>query len=89
MHEYDVTLKTILMRPGSLLLSTLTGSSGLKWLNVELPKVNNRRLDLLGQNADGELFGIELQSRNERRFLFRRGTYLFATAERYGNCLIR
>jgi predicted transposase YdaD len=84
MHEYDVTLKTILMRPGSLLLSTLTGTSGLKWLNVELPKVNNRHLDLLGQNADGDLFGIELQSRNERRFLFRMGTYLFATAERYG-----
>lgn len=84
MHEYDVTLKRILTRPGSALLVALTGSSSLRWLNVELPKVNNRRLDLLGERPDGELFGIELQSRNEKHFPFRMGAYLFGAAEQYG-----
>jgi hypothetical protein len=48
MHEYDVALKRILTRPGSALLFALTGASELRWLNVELPKVNNLRVDLLG-----------------------------------------
>lgn len=51
---------------------------------VELPKVNNRRLDLLGERPDGELFGIEFQSRNERHFPFRMGAYLFGAAEQRG-----
>jgi hypothetical protein len=41
MHEYDVALKRILTRPGSALLFALTGAAKLRWLNVELPKVNN------------------------------------------------
>jgi hypothetical protein len=49
MHEYDVTLKNILTRPGSSVLAQLTGLSSLKWLNVEAPKVSNRRVDLLGE----------------------------------------
>jgi hypothetical protein len=84
MHEYDVTLKRILTRPGSALLVALTGSPSLRWLNVELPKVNNRRLDLLGERPDRELFGIEFQSRNEKHFPFRMGAYLFGAAEQYG-----
>ena len=49
MHEYDVALKNILTRPGSSVLEQLTGASSLKWLNVEAPKVRNRRVDLLGE----------------------------------------
>src|SRR5713226_2795386 len=88
MHEYDVALKSILMRPGSGLLAALTGSSSLRWLNVELPKVNNRRVDLLGEDDDGGKVGIELQARNEKVFPFRMGSYLFSNAEVYG-CLQR
>jgi len=84
MHEYDVALKSILMRPGSALLTTLTGSSSLRWLNVELPKVNNRRMDLFGEADDGLRYGIELQARNEKKFPFRMGSYLFGAGERYG-----
>ena len=84
MHEYDVALKSILMRPGSVLLTALTGESTLRWLNVELPKVNNPRMDLLGEAEDGTRWGIELQARNEKNFPYRMGYYLFGSAERSG-----
>jgi len=61
MHEYDVALKNILTRPGSALLVRLTGGSSLNWLNVEAPKVNNRRVDLPGELPDGNVVHIELQ----------------------------
>ena len=84
MHEYDIALKSILMRPGSALLTALTGSGSLRWLTVELPKVSNRRMDLMGEADDLSLWGIELQARNEKTFPFRMGSYLFSAAERNG-----
>jgi hypothetical protein len=50
------------------LLTALTGSPSLEWLNVEAPLVRNLRVDLLGKSTDGELIHIELQSRNEKDF---------------------
>jgi Domain of unknown function (DUF4351) len=64
-------------------LAELTGASSLKWLNVEAPKVSNRRVDLLGELADGNLVHIELQSRNERDFPMRMGEYLFGIGRKY------
>ena len=84
MHEYDVALKRILTRPGSMLLTALTGSSSLRWLNVEVPKVNNLRVDLPGESRDGQLIHIELQSRNEKDFGMRMGQYSFGVGLRYG-----
>jgi hypothetical protein len=84
MHEYDVALKRILTRPGSALLFALTGASDLRWLNVELPKVNNLRVDLLGARPDVELVHVEFQSRNRKDLVFRMGEYRFAIARRYG-----
>ncbi len=84
MHEYDVALKNILTRPGSSALAELTGASSLKWLNVEAPKVSNRRVDLLGELPDGNLVHIELQSWNERDFPMRMGEYLFGIGRRFG-----
>jgi hypothetical protein len=84
MHEYDVALKRILTRPGSALLHALTGCHRLNWLNVELPKVNNPRVDLLGARPNGELIHLEFQSRNEKELAVRMGEYLFAIAKRYG-----
>lgn len=84
MHEYDVALKNILTRPGSTLLADLTGSSSLRWLNVETPKVSNRRVDLLGESDAGHLIHLELQSRNERRFPLRMAEYRLGIAQRYG-----
>jgi predicted transposase YdaD len=86
MHEYDIALKNILTRPGSSVLAQLTGASSLKWLNVETPKVGNRRVDLLGELPDGNLVYIELQSRNEKDFPFRMAEYLFGIGRQYGRC---
>jgi hypothetical protein len=76
-------LTRILTRPGSASLFALTGATGLRWLSVELPKVNNLRVDLLGARPDGELVHLEFQSRNRRDLLFRMGEYRFAIARRY------
>lgn len=84
MHEYDVAIKRILTRPGSVLLNALTGAHSLRWLNGELPQVNNRRVDLLGESPDGELTQIELQAWNELDFPLRMGEYLFGIGRRYG-----
>ena len=84
MHEYDIALKNILTRPGSSVLAQITGASSLKWLNVEAPKVSNRRVDLLGELPDGNLVHIELQSHNEKDFALRMAEYLFGIGRRYG-----
>jgi hypothetical protein len=84
MHEYDVALKNILTRPGSSIMMQLTGASSLRWINVEAPKVGNRRVDLLGELPDGNLVHIELQSRNEKDFPLRMAEYLFGIGRQYG-----
>jgi hypothetical protein len=84
MHEYDVALKNILTRAGSSILAQLTGASSLRWINVEAPKVSNRRVDLLGELPDGNLVHIELQSRNEKDFPLRMAEYLFGIGRQYG-----
>jgi hypothetical protein len=65
MHEYDIALKTLLMRPGGSILSTITGFAIERWHNVELPEVRNLHVDLLGETASGALVHIELQSAND------------------------
>ena len=84
MHEYDVALKNILTKPGTSILVQLTGASSLRWINVEAPKVSNRRVDLLGELPDGNLVHIELQSRNEKDFPMRMAEYLFGIGRQYG-----
>src|SRR5580692_9629809 len=65
MQEYDITLKLLLQGQARLTMIELAGGAVEKWLNVELPKVQNQRADLLGETADGSLVHIELQSGNE------------------------
>ena len=84
MHEYDVALKNILTRPGSSILTQLTGASSLRWINVEVPKVSNPRVDLLGELPDENLVHIELQSRNEKDFPLRMAEYLVGIRRKYG-----
>jgi len=68
MQEYDIALKMLLEGSAALTVHALTGTTVAKWLDVELPKVQrvqNLRLDLLGQTAGGQLIHIELQSGND------------------------
>jgi predicted transposase/invertase (TIGR01784 family) len=78
MHEYDIALKSILMRLNGSVLAQLTGIAVERWHNVELPAVQNRRVDLLGQAADGRLLHIELQSTNDNDMALRMLEYATA-----------
>jgi hypothetical protein len=80
--NYDTALKTFL-RHGREMLRALTGVSVERWLNVELPEVRNRRVDLLGETANGRLVHIELQSTNDPAMALRMLEYCVAIYRRY------
>jgi predicted transposase YdaD len=71
MHEYDVTLKLILQRLTALMTRELTGVTITRWLNVEVPEMQNTRVDLLGETGDGSLIHIEFQSHNDNTMALR------------------
>jgi hypothetical protein len=75
MQKYDITLKLLLQGPARRTMIELTGGAVEKWLNVELPKVQNPRADLLGETADGGLVHVELQSGNEANMPLRMAEY--------------
>ena len=72
MHEYDIVLKRLLEKSHQ----RLTGERVVRWLPTELPIVQNLRVDLLGETADGELIQIEVQSTNQPGMGFRMLEYL-------------
>src|SRR5713101_6727259 len=84
MQEYDVALKLLLQGSAKLTMRELTGTAIVKWLDVELPKVQNRRMDLLGETADGSMFHLELQSRNEAAIPLRMAEYSLGAFRLYG-----
>jgi hypothetical protein len=84
MQEYDVTLKLLLQGSTSLTMRELTGTAIVKWLDVELPKVQNLRLDLLGETADGSLVHVELQSSNDPSMPFRMVEYCLGVRRLFG-----
>lgn len=66
MHEYDISLKLLLRGSGAGALREVTGGIAIeKWLDVEMPEMQNTRVDLLGETAAGDLVHIELQSTND------------------------
>src|SRR5271155_1784796 len=75
MQEYDVALKLLLQGPAKLMMRELTGGSVEKWLDIELPKVQNLRMDLLGETGEGSLIHIELQSGNDAAMPLRMAEY--------------
>jgi hypothetical protein len=87
MQEYDVALKLLLKGSATLTVRALTGTEVVKWLDVELPKVQkvqNLRLDLLGLTIDGELVHIELQSGNDPAMPFRMMEYCLGVQRQVG-----
>jgi hypothetical protein len=77
-QEYDVTLKSVLRGSAKLTMRELTGTSVARWLDVELPKVQNAqnpRLDLLAETVDGGLVHVELQSGNDASMPLRMAEY--------------
>jgi hypothetical protein len=84
MQEYDIALKLLLQGSAKLTLRELTGTAIEKWLNVELPRVQNPRVDLLGVTADGSLVHFELQSLNEAAIPLRLAEYSLGAYRLFG-----
>ena len=84
MQEYDVALKLLLQWSAKLTMRELTGTAIERWLDVALPKVQNRRMDLLGETADGSMFHLELQSRNEAAIPLRMAEYSLGAFRLFG-----
>src|SRR5580700_7025392 len=75
MQEYDVALKLLLQGSARLTIRELAGGPVEKWLDMELPKVQNLRMDLLGETAGGGLVHVELQSGNDAAMPLRMAEY--------------
>src|SRR5262249_50980612 len=75
MQEYDVALKTLLCRSATATIQALIGTGIAEWIDVELPKVQNTRADLLGWTIEKELVHIELQSTNDPGMALRMAEY--------------
>src|SRR6266702_4100827 len=75
MQEYDVALKLLLRGSAKLTMRELTGTSIEKWLDVELPKVQSTRVDLLGETGEASLVHLELQSGNDASMPLRMAEY--------------
>src|SRR5271156_3373141 len=84
MQEYDVALKLLLQGSAQLTIRELAGGPVVKWLDMELPKVQNLRMDLLGETAAGGLVHVELQSRNEAAMPLRMAEYCLGVFRLFG-----
>ncbi len=72
MQDCDVTLKALLLESSSMILRHAGVNSPVaRWRNVELPRVQNRRLDLLAELENGDLLHIELQTTNDPKMPLR------------------
>ena len=84
MQEYDGALEVLLQSQAARTISALTGTAIAKWLDVELPKVQNLRLDLLGETVDDELVHLELQSGNDSAMPLRMAEYCLGVFRLFG-----
>ena len=85
MHEYDITLKSVLQR--CLAGGSLADWAGVKiarWHNAELAEVRTRRADLLGEDGSGQLVHIELQSHNDALMALRMAEYALSIYRKFG-----
>jgi len=86
-QEYDVALKLLLQGSAKLVMREPTGTVVARWLDVELPKVQNvrnPRLDLLGETVDGDLVHVELQSGNDMAMPLRMAEYSLGVFRLFG-----
>ena len=77
MHEYDTVLKSLLQDPRNSVLKQIAGAPLGRLLNVELPEVQQTRVDLLFETAEElpRLIAIELQSANDSLLPLRMAEY--------------
>jgi hypothetical protein len=80
MHEYDTVLKSLLQDPRNSVLWQITGAPIGRLLNVELPEVQQTRVDLLFETLETaeevrRLIALELQSANDPLLPLRMAEY--------------
>ena len=83
MQVYDASLKLLLQSAERTFLE-LAGFRVSRWLDVELPKTESRRADLLGEALDGSLLHIELQSSNDAAMALRMAEYCLGVYRKLG-----
>ncbi|MFN7923938.1 MAG: hypothetical protein U0Q16_27805 [Bryobacteraceae bacterium] len=66
-QDYDVAAKLLLGRRTSLLFPRLFRGGVAHWHNVELPRVQNKRSDLLAETVHCEIAYLEIDSQNEAK----------------------
>jgi hypothetical protein len=83
-QHYDVTLKMLLQDSAGQAIQVATGLSVARWLSIELPKIANPRVDLLGETDDGSLLHLELQVGNDAEMPQRMAEYALAIYRKFG-----
>jgi predicted transposase YdaD len=84
LHQYDSVLKSLLTGSQNSFLKHLIGAERGHWLNVELPRVTQHRVDLLFEVIRTlELILIELQSFNDPLLPLRMAEYALLVAQIY------
>ena len=79
MPDFDAALKLLLRRESRRAIQLLAGLFNPRWLDIELPKAQNLRMDLLAEDARGDLHHFELQSTNDPRIDLRMAEYALGT----------
>ena len=85
MHDYDTVLKSLLTGSENSLFARITGVSRGRWLNVELPRVNQPRVDLLFKPSGSppRLISMELLSFNDLLLPVRMAEYSLSVYRSY------
>ena len=83
--DFDGALKEYFQTQRPALLLQLTGGIGVKqFLNVELPTVRSRKVDLLLLLNDGTILHVEFQSSNHRDMALRMAEYYVLLKLKFG-----
>lgn len=69
--NYDIPLKELFHQAPQELLKLLTGSQAVELLNVEYPSIKVRKPDLVARLTDGRIYHLELQTKNDKKMLWR------------------
>ena len=83
MRDYDATVKLLILGSAQELLRQLGVGPVAEWLNVELPRVRNRRADLVGRTASAAIIHIEVQNDNDPDMPLRMAEYALSILERH------
>ena len=82
--RYDRVLKDLFQRDHPSLLDQLAGGLRVReFLNVEFPKVIERRADLAVLLDDETILHIEFQSHNDKDIAYREGMYCLMIGQKY------